>query len=250
MKKVFEFIFIVFTCIFLIGLFSLIFQVIGQDSPNKATIISGLLSMIGGAVGALSAFLIARMQLTKQLELQDKKNREMFLAELKIKRAEEALKILYETRMAYFHLEGTWKSYVTDTNGVTEGLIGKKFDKHKLKNKPLIDEIDIKRDEFIHTFNEIYTLRPHFKKLIYRFIDEQEQFFKPLTQEINEILCISLGLGNSNQFNTYDEFRKKWIPRVINIEKKFENVIDIIHSQIFTFEREIDNIIYEFTNSK
>lgn len=216
------------------------------EKSNRIAIISGLLSMVGGIAGAFSAYLIARMQLTKQLELQDKKNREMFLAELNIKRAEDALNILFETRMAYFNFKGIWDSYVIDCDGVSEDLIGTKFDTHELKNEFIIEEIDNKRDEFIRTFNKILTLRPHFKKLIFEIIDEQEKLFKPLTLEVNEIMYISLGLGKDNQFSSYAEFRKKWIPRVRSMEKKFDNVIDIIHSQIIIFEEEIDNIMNEF----
>lgn len=220
------------------------------EKPNRIAIISGLLSMFGGIAGAFSAYLIAKMQLTKQLELQDKKNREMFLAELNIKRAEDALNILFETRMDYFNLKGSWDGYVADCNGVTENLIGIKFDKHKLKNEFLLEEVENKRDKFIYTYNKIYSLRPHFKELIYEIINEQEKFFKPLTVEVNEILSISLGLGKENQFSNYVEFRKKWIPRVRNVEKNFDNVIELIHSQILIFEEEIANIMNEFVNNK
>lgn len=246
MKKVFEVMLIIFTGLFLVGLFSLLFQIVGEDSPNKATIISGILSMIGGGIGALSAFLIAKMQLTKQLELQDKKNREMFLAEMKIKKAEEILNILFESRMAYFSLKGAWDSYVMDCNGVSEENINKKFDKNELKNSELIDIFSMKRDEFILTYSKIYSYRPFFTELIMDIIDDQEKYFKPLTSEANEITFISLGLGIGNQFDKYIDFRKKWIPRVLEIENKFDYVIDLIHKQALTFEEEINKIIIEF----
>lgn len=58
---------------FLIALYALLIQVFGIQSTEKATIISGLLSMIGGAIGALGAYFVASSQMDKQFEHEKKK---------------------------------------------------------------------------------------------------------------------------------------------------------------------------------
>ena len=69
---------------FVIAVYALLMQVFGISSVEKATIISGLLSMIGGSLGAFGAYFIARMQMTKQLDLQYKKEEEKMIKEVKI----------------------------------------------------------------------------------------------------------------------------------------------------------------------
>lgn len=74
MKKNIFTVFCLFTTfVFVVSIYALIFQVIGNDSPNKATIFSGVLSMIGGIVGALGAYFVASNQMNKQFEHEKKK---------------------------------------------------------------------------------------------------------------------------------------------------------------------------------
>ncbi|MCK1987149.1 hypothetical protein MPH48_03425 [Lysinibacillus fusiformis] len=63
------------------------------EKPNRIAIISGLLSMIGGIAGAFGAYLIARMQMTKQLDLQYKKEEEKMIKEIKINNYLKVLEI-------------------------------------------------------------------------------------------------------------------------------------------------------------
>lgn len=55
--------------VFLIAIYASILQVFGIDNANKATIIGGILSMIGGALGALGAYLVARNQIEKEKKI-------------------------------------------------------------------------------------------------------------------------------------------------------------------------------------
>ncbi|MGE8036806.1 hypothetical protein [Lysinibacillus sp. NPDC093692] len=73
MKRVIEVILCIFAGVFLFGIIAIAFQVIGEDSPNKASIIGGILSMIGGALGALGAYIVATYQMNKQFEYEKKK---------------------------------------------------------------------------------------------------------------------------------------------------------------------------------
>ncbi|PCD84789.1 hypothetical protein CNQ87_10635 [Lysinibacillus fusiformis] len=63
------------------------------EKPNRIAIISGLLSMVGGIAGAFGAYLIARMQMTKQLDLQYKKEEEKMIKEIKINNYLKVLEI-------------------------------------------------------------------------------------------------------------------------------------------------------------
>lgn len=73
MRKVLEVILCIFAGIFLFGTIAITVQVIGDDSSNKASIIGGILSMIGGAIGALGAYAVASHQMSKQIEHEKKK---------------------------------------------------------------------------------------------------------------------------------------------------------------------------------
>lgn len=68
MKRIIEVILCIFIVIFLSGIIVMGIQVIGEDSPNQATIFSGVLSMVGGLAGALGAYFVATYQMTKQFE--------------------------------------------------------------------------------------------------------------------------------------------------------------------------------------
>ncbi|MEK4426101.1 hypothetical protein [Solibacillus sp. FSL K6-1523] len=54
---------------FMIAMYAALIQVFGIDNANKATIIGGLLSMIGGGLGALGAYLVARNQIEKERKI-------------------------------------------------------------------------------------------------------------------------------------------------------------------------------------
>ncbi|WP_274307516.1 hypothetical protein [Solibacillus daqui] len=61
-------------------------------NPNTATIISGLLSMVGGAFGALGAYMVATYQMKKQFEKQNSDRR----VEYQIAKLNETLDLAFE----------------------------------------------------------------------------------------------------------------------------------------------------------
>ncbi len=83
MRRVIEVILCIFAGVFLFGIIAVTFQVIGEDSPNKASIIGGILSMIGGAIGALGAYIVAAYQMNKQIEYEKKKEEKLRLTQIK-----------------------------------------------------------------------------------------------------------------------------------------------------------------------
>ncbi|MFJ8100406.1 hypothetical protein [Lysinibacillus sp. NPDC096212] len=83
MRRVIEVIFCIFAGVFLFGVIAIAFQVIGEDSPNKASIIGGILGMIGGAIGALGAYIVATYQMNKQFEYEKKKEEALKITQIK-----------------------------------------------------------------------------------------------------------------------------------------------------------------------
>jgi len=68
-----EIIIAVIIILFCISLYALIIQAFAIESDDTATILSGVLSMIGGSIGALGAYFVATNQMKKQFDKQDNK---------------------------------------------------------------------------------------------------------------------------------------------------------------------------------
>lgn len=69
------------------------FLPVNSITSEAATIFGGGMSLIGGAAGATGAYFIAKMQMTKQLELQYKKEEEKMIKEIKINNYLKVLEI-------------------------------------------------------------------------------------------------------------------------------------------------------------
>ncbi|WGT38478.1 hypothetical protein QH639_22125 [Lysinibacillus sp. 1 U-2021] len=106
---------------FLIALYALIIQVFGIQSEDKATIISGVLSMVGGALGAFGAYKVAVLQTTKAIE----HDREIRIREKKVEKLEE-LKTAFVS--CHLTLEGVYKKVYKQNNMIRE-LIEKCYKK-------------------------------------------------------------------------------------------------------------------------
>jgi len=71
--------------LFLIAIYASIIQVFGIQSEDKATIIGGILSMVGGALGAFGAYKVAVWQTNQTIE----HDREIRIREKKVEKLEE-----------------------------------------------------------------------------------------------------------------------------------------------------------------
>lgn len=77
MNKTLTIIFAAMTFVFCISILSLVFQTLGNDTSTKAAIISGILSMIGGGLGAVGAYLAANYQIKSEFHKRDQEKRIM-----------------------------------------------------------------------------------------------------------------------------------------------------------------------------
>ena len=81
-KNLFNLILLVVTGAFAITFYVMIIQLYPVESDNKATIIAGVLGMIGGFAGAIGAYIAAKIQITSQIEqlkLESKKKARPFI---------------------------------------------------------------------------------------------------------------------------------------------------------------------------
>lgn len=101
MIRALEVILCIFVSVFLIGIFAIGFQVIGDDSPNKATIVSGILSFLGGLVGALGVVITTGLLIKsqkdstlKQVNDTDSRTRQQIYLQYQLKKLDEKIEIL------------------------------------------------------------------------------------------------------------------------------------------------------------
>ncbi|OXS70223.1 hypothetical protein B1B04_18850 [Lysinibacillus sp. KCTC 33748] len=219
------------------------------EADNKSVIIGGLFSLGGGAIGALSAYLIARMQLTKQLELQDEKDRKRILLEIKMKKAEEVLEILYQTRSIYFELQGSWAGYLLDQNNYMKNCVRNKEEVNydDFLNKGLIGQLELHRDRFINKYGECYIYKSYFKDLITNIEECHTEYFKDLTLNINGVLMHFSGT-NYRYTNYIDMYRDiKYL--IKEVDDRFDLVYTKILEHIKSFEEELQEQYNNFENS-
>lgn len=238
---------LILSCSFMLFLWALTIQYIGVDNANKATIISGLLSMIGGMIGAFSAYLIARAQITKQLDLQDQKDRGRILLGIRLSKAEDTLDIIARTRMSFFSLQGAWTTLLGDYINHIKNNWTENIDYEELKNEGLLDVLSKFRDEFITTYSECYKYKPYFPELITNISRDHDELFKKLTLDINEVMFQFLGLKNVVK-GTNEDLWKSIKEEIEHVNQTFTETIIIIDKQIIDAENEIQKLLLNFTN--
>ncbi|PID21903.1 hypothetical protein CSV61_06705 [Sporosarcina sp. P3] len=244
-EKLIEGFALVAAIIFAITIWALLIQFIGVDNANKAAISGGVLSMIGGMVGAFSAYFIAKMQLTKQLELQDIKDRNRILLEVRMHKAEELLDNLNRTKTAFYNLQGAWTSLLRDYLGFIKNRLDAKTDYEVLKNEAILLGLEKNRDKFIRTYNECYKYKPYFRELITGIENEHDERFKDLTIEINDVLLRFAGVDY--EFLTYKELYNSIEEKIEKVNADFLDIDNLIKNQINNSEQNVVFLIKEFS---
>jgi hypothetical protein len=226
------------------SIWALAIQYIDVDSSNKATIISGVLSMLGGMVGAFSAYLIARAQITKQLNLQDEKDRSRVLLEIRLRKAEEVLENLTKTRSAFFTLQGSWTTYHQDYISYIRANRDKDINYEDMKNDDLIEHLQKYRDEFIWTYWDCYKYKPYFPDIIAEIKKDHEELFKNLTWDINRVVIRISGVDY--KYRSYKDLLDSIQSVVTNVTVNFDAILNKIDVHITKTENEVENLLLEF----
>lgn len=198
MRRVIEVILCIFAGVFLFGIIAVTFQVIGEDSPNKASIIGGILSMIGGAIGALGAYIVAAYQMNKQIEYEKKKEEKLRLTQIK-----KTLKKLQRLNEIAIHF---LESFVKEFNKPFNEELSYKLKSSETAISWISNSINDVNDELLnegfmldyitynqlinHTYNEIMV----FNKL------PEEQKAHNFQGFIKEILSLAEDLNSFEQY--------------------------------------------------
>ena len=199
MRRVIETMLCIFVGIFLIGIIAMGLQVIGEDSPNKATIFGGLLSMIGGAAGAMGAYLVARHQI-KQEKKEDKINLlaselpiyvalglelDKIVKQLKIIEYKKSVKELKNEPSLIVKFDALrWERW-TDINKTTDTILLKELlifeEAFKRTAEVLEYDYSKKIDGYLRLKGQNSNEAEEFLKEIKTMLKEKEEYFKELT---------------------------------------------------------------------
>lgn len=210
--------------LFLIAIYALLIQVFGIQSGDKATIIGGLLSMIGGIVGALGAYFVASMQIEKQFAKQDKDR----VIELKILKLNETLELANE----FLHILQVWRGLTYNVE-----IRVKQFKEKKLTH---VNELNIFND------NEQQDIKKNIQKLVFAkdTLKKNKVFLSGIT-DLQEIFNLTSGVVESNKklLNSFNIFKTKQSLRLADLGPEFDEVVFEVGNNYKELDKEIRNVI-------
>jgi hypothetical protein len=239
---------IIMTIISSIVLFVISFQIgiNDLDKPNRVTIISGLLSMIGGMVGALGAFFIARMQMTKQIDIQFEKEHKKMIIEIKIIKIQEAIKI-------YNSLQDKFQLIVNLYNS-----FNKEVKRNSMYEKNSIDLDDIYKNVYVKlkfqdkSLDLIKEFSDSFHKLfLYKYYYSEDFNKRIKTFYAHNLELFQRKLDNHMTLDHFDEdvypnhicpitdFQEEWNKVVSNMDWEIEYIKSLLICQLELLEADL-----------
>lgn len=209
---------------FLIAVYASLMQVFGIQSVEKATIISGVLSMIGGFAGALGAYFVASNQMNKQFQKQDKDR----VIELRIEKLNETLEIINE----FLHVLQLWRGMSLNVEMSVKKCIDKEYT-HVVESDIFVDS---NLTEIKDQITKLVSLKDTLKK--------NKIFLSGLT-DLEEIYESTRFVVDSNQKFTFifDEFKTVNSIWTSEITPLFNEVIIDINRSYKNLDKEIHNVI-------
>ncbi|OXS70217.1 hypothetical protein B1B04_18820 [Lysinibacillus sp. KCTC 33748] len=239
MKKVLEVILCFFVGVFLFGIFAITFQVIGGDSTNKAAIIGGVLSMLGGAIGAFGAYFIARWQMNVLLERQYEKEKNKLAWEIRVNKKLEVVQILNNK---INDLDLFWKEYTS--HSVDLGL----FLERIIAEDPEIKEIELSRDnlnkgmkfiekltDFVFAFKIFFSYKSFYSEDFLSLLNEiEDDLIESYTIIIELIPHDHLKIEYSTEefFNNWFEEKAELDKEIHELNSKFNELLEHLISEI------------------
>lgn len=236
MRKVIEVLLCIFIVVFLFGILAITFQVIGEDSSNKASIIGGILSMVGGAIGALGAYVVATYQMNKQTENQEK-NRAL---ELKVNKSNTALNKLIEMKELIYSIRGNLYNM--------EMEIDQKIQANRLQylNKYLLVE-DIYLKQLMPNIDKILSSRKDIEQL--KIFINKELDFELFNEEVFKYIeayksYINLNWEFEESIDSFEtDVYRMWVKIYAEFESSYEKIIKTLNTKIQKIENYIIKII-------
>lgn len=236
MRRIIEAILCIFVGIFLFGIIAITFQVIGEDSPNKASIIGGILSMIGGAIGAMGAYIVATYQMNKQSEIQEK-NRAL---ELKVNKSNTALNKLIELKELIYSIRGNLYDMEIEIKNKIQA------NKFQYLNEYLLVE-DVYRNQLMPNIDKILNKRKDIEQL--KIFISKEVDFELFNKEVFEYIeayksYINLNWEFEDSIDAFEtDVYKIWRKIYADYDSSYEKFIAILNTKIKKIENYIIKII-------
>lgn len=200
-------------------------------NPNEATLLSGLMSMIGGALGAFGAYVVAKHQMNKTKE-KDNENR---LIDLKVMKLDETIRNFNDLKL----LINSTNGYVNDINNAVLVIRGQKsilnntdINLQYLKN---INEVSSKLES---TINKINVNKWYIKNII-----ELNQLYKLRSEYLNVLIKFSTlfsGIENTIKIN---EFYNKFEICKSDYDSNFARLKQFVEKVVLMLEEEVEKIL-------
>ncbi|MGE7838020.1 hypothetical protein [Viridibacillus arvi] len=186
-----------FMAVFTISmLILLIYKILFVESTDKATILGGVLSFLGGVTGATAAYFIARMQMTEQIELQFNKEKHKMNLEIEIANLQSAIHLLAKIRTNVMKTDGFRSDFVKEYLRATQYKTA------------------VSRDNFNQTFNSGKELLRELldncsQYIVYKFVynegEKFDSFYNDLVKNINTfVLWYQAPIDNKKIVNIKD----------------------------------------------
>ncbi|MGE7131179.1 hypothetical protein [Lysinibacillus xylanilyticus] len=240
MRRVIEVILCIFVGVFFFGIFAITFQVIGGDSANKAAIIGGVLSMLGGAIGAFGAYFIAKWQMNVLLERQYEKEKSKFTWEIKVNKKLEVIQLLYN-KINEFELFK--KEYTKYNAKVGFYLRSRRKDDIKINVNVLLQNVleETKKcnkmmKDFNQTFRVLFTFKSFysedFNKIIQSLEDDLLDFYQNLAMYINFLNYPSEEYLVEELYHCWLRDHSKMDDEILIIESKLLAQLDYLMTEV------------------
>lgn len=219
--------------LFVTSIFFLTIQVYNNSGTDSATILSGVLSMFGGALGALGAYFVATHQTKKQFEKEDRDR----ALELRIEKLNEALMI---TNDFLHHLQ-----MIKGKFGNIERFVGRciKYGSEIIKsaefNESIIKELLIEIKECDAYKNElkkykIFTPKNLYYQQIYDITSELIDSYKDYFHQFDRF---------RTQMYISDELKSRHPMLVIECDIEYKKLEEILEGVIEILESEIQKLL-------
>lgn len=145
-----------------------LFDLFGNSKDNNQVVIfGGFLGLLGGITGAFSAYFIARMQMTKQLDLQFEKEKDKLVLELEIENGKRKIQLINNL----MYQSESLKYLILDLQNMFCKInkLGEETKKYEQKIQNFLNAIKISKKNNENIYAENY-------QSVYKELDSMKEF--------------------------------------------------------------------------
>lgn len=220
---------------FVISMIGLLVQSFDLDNPNRATIISGLLSMVGGGIGAFGAYLVSVNQMEKSRKFDDEKR----LIDLKVLKIDETIRELNELKYIINSTERHFKDILLSTK------------LYKENEYPSINKVHLNYESIVFV-REACSMIEQIIKIINKNkwyiktqinIDELYNERSNYCESLKKFNLLFNQIGKGNMVLSEGQYRLIQLSEK-DYDKNYKVFIDIVENSINILEISIEKILY------